>query len=78
MSCAHCGYDPCECAPWYNGRGMVIGGVDGVVITDDTPLTSVNPWSGRTMLQAVTFDLEEDNRLRVARLHSVDESEDDW
>lgn len=32
----------------------------------------------RTMLQAVTFDIEEDSRLRVARLHPVDESEDDW
>jgi hypothetical protein len=32
----------------------------------------------RTMLQAVTFDVEEDSRLRVARLHPVDESEDDW
>ena len=32
----------------------------------------------RTMLQAVTFDIEEDNRLRVTRLNPVDESEDDW
>ncbi len=47
VSCAHCGYDPCECAPWCNGRGMVIGAVDGIVITDDTPLTGVNAWNGK-------------------------------
>lgn len=37
----------------------------------------MTPEIPETMLQAVTFDLEEDNRLRVARLHPVDESEDD-
>ena len=32
----------------------------------------------RTMLQAVTFGVEKDERLRVVRLRPVDESEDDW
>ena len=32
----------------------------------------------QTMLQPVTFDDTPDDRLRVVRLHPVDESEDHW